>query len=311
MSVETVEKTSNIKELLTEAATLSVDQLPLLSVIFDRVGQQLAERLRGLSSALTHISVNGIDTARIGETLDSYDMRAVVGLYQVGGWDTRIQVGFDRDFVYTIMDLLLGGDGSEPPLEEARRLSNVEVQFSQFLFEFLGTALQGAFAAVEAPRFRLERTETRMDFASAGRRNQPAVVARFIMQAINRGGEMFIIIPQAALVPHRHKLARYTPRETAPADPGWQQKINDEVGRTEVSISAVAETRSMTLGDIANFRVGQVIRLDASTERPLKVMSRGQPLFWAFVGQNAGRYTLRIEDAVDQEAEFVNDVLSG
>jgi len=311
MATETIERPNDIRELLTEAATLSVDQLPLLSVIFDRVGQQLAERLRGLSSALAHISVNGISTARIGETLDAYDMRAVVGLYQVSGWDTRVQIGFDRDFVFTIMDLLLGGDGSEPPLEETRRLSSIEVQSSQFLLEYLAQAMQTAFAGVAAPRFRLERTETRMDFASAGRRNQPAVVARFVMQAINRGGEMFVIIPQQALAPHRHKLARYTPRETPPADPGWQQKINDEVGRTEVSISAIAETRAMTLGDVANLRVGQVIRLDASTERPLKVMSRGQPLFWAFVGQNAGRYTLRIEGAVDQEAEFVNDVLSG
>ena len=38
----------NIKDLLVDAANLSVDQLPMLPVIFDRVGAHLTERLRGL-----------------------------------------------------------------------------------------------------------------------------------------------------------------------------------------------------------------------------------------------------------------------
>ena len=59
-----------------------------------------------------------------------------------------------------------------------------------------------------------------MDFAGAGRRNHPAIVARFILQAINRGGEMFVVMPQAALAPFRQALSRVAAKETAAADPG-------------------------------------------------------------------------------------------
>ena len=313
MTVATAEKPpqADFRDLLLKASNLAIDQLPLLPVILDRVGTHLAERLRNLSSALPHVTVNDLTTARIGDTLDSYEMRAVTGLFYAVGWEAPVIVGFDRDFVYSAVEMLLGGDGSEPPVEEERNLSSVEVQISQFIFEEVGTALQLAFAGISNPRFRLERTETRMDFAGAGRRNNQAVVAKFILQAINRGGEMFVIIPQSALLPMRQALARITPVDSEPVDSVWTRQMTEEVQRASVTIRAVAETRALTLGDVADLKVGQIVKLQATANSRIKVESAEQPLFWAYLGQNDGCHTLCIDETFDQQREFINDVLAG
>ncbi len=311
MSTQTAERAHGaIRDLLRDAASLSVDQLPLLPVILDRAGGLLMDRLRSLAPALPHVTLNALNAGKIGDILDSYDMRAIAGLFHVPAWDNRVIVGFDRDFVFTVMEMLMGGDGSEPPVEDVRNLSNIEVQVSQFLFEQIGQILQTAFAPVSETRFRFERSETRMDFAGAGRRAHPAIVARFILQALNRGGEMFVVIPQAALSPLRQALSRAATRETAPADPAWARKIGDEVRRTEVTIRAVVHSNEYTLGDIARLRVGQVLKLQESTHSRIKVESGEQPLFWAYLGQNGGLHTLRVDEAIDHEQEFINDVLS-
>ena len=312
MTVATAEKPqAAIRDLLLRASNLSIDQLPLLPVILDRVAAHLAERLRNLSSALPHITVNELSTARIGDTLDSYEMRAVTGLFYAIGWEAPVIVGFDRDFVFSAVEMLLGGDGSEPPVEEVRNLSSVEVQISQFIFEEVGTALQMAFAGISNPRFRLERTETRMDFAGAGRRNHQAIVAKFILQAINRGGEMFVVIPQSALLPMRQALARAAPSDAAPVDSVWTRQMGEEIRRASVAIRAVAETRDLTLGDVADLRVGQILKLQATANSRIKVESAEQPLFWAYLGQNEGYYTLCIDETFDQQREFIAEVLAG
>jgi flagellar motor switch protein FliM len=312
MTVATAEKPpAAIRDLLLRASNLSIDQLPLLPVILDRVGAHLAERLRNLSPALPHITVNELTTARIGDTLDSYEMRAVTGLFYAVGWEAPVIVGFDRDFVFSAVEMLLGGDGSEPPLEEVRNLSSVEVQIAQFIFEEVGTALQAAFAGISNPRFRLERTETRMDFAGAGRRNHQAIVAKFILQAINRGGEMFVIIPQSALLPMRQALARPAPTDSTPPDSVWTRQMGEEIRRASVSIRAVAETRDLTLGDVADLKIGQILKLQATANSRIKVESAEQPLFWAYLGQNEGYYTLCIDETFDQQREFINEVLGG
>ncbi len=302
---------TGMRDLLLDAASLSIEQLPMLPVIFERVSSQLAEKLRALSPALPHVTLNELSTGRVGEALDAYEMRAIAGIYHVPAWDNRVIAGFDRDFVFTLVELLLGGDGSEPPLETVRGLSGVETQISQFMLEQVGQALQAAFASISDARFRFERSESRMDFAGVGRRSQPAVVARFILQALNRGGEMFVIVPQAALSPYRQVLSRIASRENAPTDPAWTRKINKEVRRTSVAIRAVVESREYTLGDIAALKVGQVLKLQATTLSRIKVESSEQPLFWAMLGQNNGFHTLCIDEPFDQEQEFINGVLGG
>jgi flagellar motor switch protein FliM len=312
MTVATAERPqADFRDLPLKASSLTVDQLPLLPVVLDRVAAHLAERLRNLTSALPHVTVNELSTARIGDTLDSYEMRAVTGLFYAVGWDAPVIVGFDRDFVFSAVEMLLGGDGSEPPVEDERNLSGVEVQISQFVFEEVGSALQAAFAGLSNPRFRLERTETRMDFAGAGRRNHQAIVAKFILQAINRGGEMFVIIPQSALLPMRQALSRAAPADLAPTDSVWTRQMGEEIGRASVTIRAVAETRALTLGDVADLQVGQILKLQATATSRIKVESAEQPLFWAYLGQNDGYHTLCIDETFDQQREFINDVLSG
>jgi len=300
----------DIRSLLIDAANLSLSQLPMLPVIFDRVGAQLAERLRQIAWAPPHFTLNGIGSERMGEALDGYEMNAIAGIFHVATWDAQVVIGFDRNFVFTMVELLFGGDGSERPVEDERSFSSIEVQIAQMLLENAGQALQAAFAHVAPLRLRLERTETRMDFASVGRRHHPAFVARFLLQAINRGGEMFVVIPQAALSPLRQALSRVVTGDSPAPDPGWTKKINDEVQRTEVSISAVLESRDFTLADIAGLKVGQVLKLQATTRSRVKVTSNEQPLFWSYLGQNEGFHTLCIDEPIDEEREFINGVLS-
>ena len=301
---------ADIRDRLLDAASLSPDQLPMLQVIFDRVGAQLTDRLRKLCSSLPHFTLNSIGTGRLGATLASYELNAVAGVFHVPAWDNRVIAGFDRDFVFTMIEALFGGDGAERPVEDMRGFTNIELHVARFVFEQVGQALQAGFALVTNVRFSFERTETRMDFAGAGRRNGPAIVARFLLQTLNRGGEMFIIIPQAALTPLRQFLSRIATRETKAPDPAWVSKIKGEVQRTEVTVRAVLESKDFVLGDIARLRVGQVLTLAATPRSRVKVESSDQPLFWAFLGQSEGHHTLCIDESIDQEQEFINDVLA-
>ncbi len=302
---------SDIRDLLVDGANLSLDQMPMLPVIFNKASGYFAERLRALGSALPMVSVNSIKAARIGDVLDSYDMRAIAGMFNVPAWDSQVIAGFDRDFVFTLVEMLFGGDGGEPPVEDVRPLSGIEVQVTHYAFEQVALSLQAALSGVAEAVFRFERSETRMDFAAAGRRSQPAVVARFILQALNRGGEMFVILPQTALARFKPALARPAARKTATVDPAWAKKIGQEVGKTEVAVRAVLESKEYTLGDLANLKVGQVLAMPATLKSRVKVESSEQPLFWAYLGQADGYHTLAIDETIDQEREFLNDMLGG
>jgi flagellar motor switch protein FliM len=300
---------TDIRDMLLDAAGLSVDRLPMLHVIFDRMSTSCAEHLRHMAASPMYYSLSGIESGRITEILEMYEANAVAGIFHAPEWDSHILIGFDRDFIYTMVEVLFGSDGSEPPIEEARGFSNIELRMAQTLFEQVAKALQASFSLIADTKFKLERIETRMDFAIIGRRNNQAVAAKFLLQALNRGGEMFVIIPQSVLNPMRKALSHVVTGESSGRDPRWMKQIATEVRKTEVTLKAVLEERFLSLGEIADLKVGDVIELQATPRSRIKLEGNHQGLFWCHIGQSEGSYVLKVDEHIDQEKEFLDDVL--
>ncbi len=295
---------------LVQSAGLALDQLPMLPVIFERLGTRLGERLRPLANALPHFSLNQLTSESVGEALDGYEMNAIAGVFHAPAWDQRVVVGFDRDFIYTTVEMLFGGDGTEPPMEDIRSFTSIEQAVAKHIFELAAPALHEAFQPVDNVRFRFERLETRIDFAASGRRSNPAVVGRFVMQAINRGGLMFVIVPQAALASLRQALSSIAGEaHEDDLDPQWLEQITSGVQQAEVGVRAVLEAEDYTLGDLSELATGDILKLPATLRSRVRVESNDQPLFWAFIGENEGLHTLRIDEEINAGKQLLSDVL--
>jgi flagellar motor switch protein FliM len=299
-----------LSDHLLDAAGISVERLPMLNVIFDRMATYCVDAFRTMSASPSYFSVSGIHNGRLGDVLEAYEPNAIAAVFHAPEWDSRILVGFDRDFVFTMIEVLFGSDGAEPPLDEERSFTNVEIRVTQALIDRVGKALQMAFAATSEISLKLERIETRMDFAVIGRRNNMAVCANLLLQALGRGGELFVIIPHSALNPLRQSLTHVVSGDTSSSDPHWSKQMHTEIQRTEVELKAVLEERMLTLDEVANLHVGQMIELRATPRALVRLECNNQLLYWCELGQSDGSYALRVTSPVDQKREFIDDILS-
>ncbi|MDI4234833.1 MULTISPECIES: FliM/FliN family flagellar motor switch protein [unclassified Bradyrhizobium] len=295
---------------LLGAAGISVDRMPMLHVIFDQMTNLCAESLRSMSPSQSYFSLTGVGSDRLSEILDGRESEAIVAVFYAQAWDGRILIGFDRDFVYTMVELLFGSDGAEPPLDMPRVFSNVELHVAEALFERFGKALQSSFSRASDVQFNLERVETRMDYLAIGRLNNMAVYAKILVQGLDRGGEMFIVIPHSVLNPLRQALSQIVSGESVSTDPNWSKQLHNEIQRTEVVLKAVLEERSLTLGEVAGFQVGQVIELNATPSTLVRLECNNQRLFWCQMGQLNGAYSLQVKESADQKREFIDGILS-
>jgi flagellar motor switch protein FliM len=257
-----------------------------------------------------YFSVNGISNGRVGDIIKDYEGNAVAGILHAEQWDSRILIVLDRDFVFTMVEALFGSDGAEPPLDVERAFSNIELRLAHVLFERFAKALQSAFAGTSNVTFRLERIETAMASLAVGRSGNMSICANIMLQALYRGGQMFLIIPHSALNPLRQKLAHVVVSDGKAADPNWREQMESEVQRTEVTLSAVLDERQLALGDVAQFHVGQVIELDATPRTLARLENNNQVLFRCHIGQLDGYYAMQVADPVDQKRKFVDDILS-
>ena len=140
-----------------------------------------------------------------------------------------------------------------------------------------------------------------MDFTVMGRRNVLGVIAKILIQALDIGGQMFVVIPQPALTPIRQQLSRDLSSDGSASDPRWQKMMRAGVERAEVNAFAILDETSLTLGEVSDWRVGDLLPLKAAAGARVRLECKGQSLFWCELGQARGHYTLTMADRIDPE----------
>jgi flagellar motor switch protein FliM len=300
----------NGPDRLIETAGASVDRMPMLRVVLERTAAHCATELQRLTSTPMELELRQVSVGRTGDILDSYGGEIVAAALDAPEWNAKLLVGLDRPCLFALVETLFGGDGGEPPQLPERPFSNVETRLAQALFEIVASSLQTCFTSIAPAAFKFERILAPREFSVVGKPNSVGIAAKITLAAIERGGEMLILIPQTALSPARPNLTR-EPSEPAPVerDPNWSKQFEAEVGRAAVTLQAVIKGKELTLGDVADFKVGQILTLETPTRERVRLACDGRNLFWCQLGQSAGFYTLRIEHPVDQEQEFFDDIL--
>jgi flagellar motor switch protein FliM len=314
MDAKADSSTIGAADRLLDNQSLSVDRLPMLAVIFDRLAAACAEGMRPYSPAVLNCFVSSIATDPLWDALEAH-AGGVAAILHSPELDARVLIGLDRRCMFSLMELLLGGDGQEPAGDDGRNFSTLETRVAQVVLEIAAEALRDAFGAVVATTFELERIETHMDFTVMGRRNTLAIVAKILFQAMDMDGQMFIVIPQAALAPIRPQLSRDRAGDGAANDPRWRKLMRRGVQKTEVRAVAVLDEQTLTLGEISSWRVGDVAPLMASAGAMTRLDCKDQPLFWCELSQANGHFTLKLVEPVDVEeaplAQFLERAIAG
>ena len=75
------------------------------------------------------------------------------------------------------------------------------------------------------------------------------------------------------------------------------------LSRPGLPVTAILEELSMSLGDVANFRVGEVLSLQSSDFDSVRLECAGRGMFLCRLGQSDGRYRLEIATSLAQPLE--------
>ena len=295
-------------EALLETPKLAIDRLPVLNTIFERVATSCTENLRRFCSAPTTFFVNQVKIDNAWDVLENYE-DAIAATFYVPEWDSTVLIGVDRKFVFSLIEASYGADGTEAPYNSDRPFSNFEARFIKHFLLSTASALEGCFETVTQVSFKLDRIETSIEFTILGPNDVPVVTTQILFQVMDNGGRMFILIPQSALYPIRKKLAREHQPVSQANDPRWAQRMQRGISRTEITLQAVLETRTMTLGEVKDLHVGQLVQLRAHTQDLVAIQSGGEQLFQAKLAQTNGKFIFVIENINSSKDPLIDSLL--
>lgn len=285
----------------------AVGRLPVLRAILDDSATRFEKALSETTGADVDFQVKDVLALRVGDAKDVN--AAVASVFQAPELRCKVAVGINADVALMLIDLLFGASVSIPFTQHDRGLTKVESRAVEYAITSLIDSFQASFSKVVDVSFKLESTEQALDWLTLAGKGAAIVVCKFILQAQGRQGEAVLAIPRIALDPYNDVLARAPNANGNIEDAAWAQNLRDQVVRATVRVSAIMEKRGLTLGDVARFHVGQVIALPFSPTSLIPLKNGSRSLFNCELGQKEGFYTLRIEEKIDGEQEFINRII--
>ncbi|MGO9389828.1 FliM/FliN family flagellar motor switch protein, partial [Rhodoblastus sp.] len=81
--------------------------------------------------------------------------------------------------------------------------------------------------------------------------------------------------------------------------PRWQKLMHLGVQKAEIAAIGILDEKTVMLGEISQWRVGDILPVNASALSKVRLDCKNQPLFWCDLGQSRGHYTLKVSDRVD------------
>jgi len=292
-------ETVGITEKLKEIAKLSLDRLPVLNSIFEDMAVTCVERFRDYCSPAFTAFVNQVAS---GDSWDLLEARAdsVAVIFYCREWDARILFGLERRLVFSIIEAMFGGDGSELPFDGTRPFTALETRVGRLVCEFAAKALEASFGRVCEISLAYERTETALEFTALGQSSMIMIEAKILFQVLDQGGVLFVLIPQNTMNPIRQKLERERKPLPSSYDPRWTSALTRRVSKAEVILCAMIEGKNIELDDILRLEAGKTIEL-SGTDQNIILECEGDRLFRGRLGQSRGHFTITVDAPLNDD----------
>jgi flagellar motor switch protein FliM len=229
-------------------------------------------------------------------------------IYANAETDAQLLIALDERIDDLIVASIFGESISPDPHDESEGPSPqprtaIETALVEEFARVLGGALETGFAPLVPFALSFERLVTLSDAFALGRRDMPAAAARFSLPMSGGACEGLVLFSQSFLAPLRKELEHDQRAETSIHDRRWSNLMETGVKKTRLPVTAVLEEVPMSLGDIANLRIGGILPLQSSNFDAVRLECSGRRMFLCKLGQGEGRYRLEIASPIVQEPD--------
>ncbi len=267
-------------------------RMPTLEIINERFARNFRIGLFNLIRRTPEISVGPVSVIKYSEFVRNLVVPTNINLVHMPPLRGTALFVFDPNLVFLVVDTLFGGDGRFHMRVEGRDFTLAEQRIIQRMLEVVFEEFQKAWAPVHPLRFEFVRSEMNPQFANIATPTEIVVVTTFNIELGAGGGDFHVCIPYSMIEPLRDQLTSPMQADRAEADERWLTQMRQQIQDAQVELVANLAETPITLRQIMELQVGDVIALDI----PETVIAQvdGVPLFECQYGQIDGRYALKI-----------------
>jgi flagellar motor switch protein FliM len=224
----------------------------------------------------------------------------VAAVYSIAEWGARAIVAFDRQILFRALDTMYGGSGKLAGPAPVRNLTGLEQSVAAQLAKAVITQFHSRLAPFVAFDCVLESVEPEFDGALFEKDRYDLISVQMRLGDLDEW--VIVTLPARGVELARDLMGAPTEEAPVELDPNWSRYLEQNVGRTEVDLVAVAAGPPMLLGEIARLQPGSLVEFDADRLEYVQIESDGEAIFEGQLGQTKGFLSISIETPLSAKA---------
>ena len=241
-------------------------RLPGLLTLLEALAKVCAAELTMTQAAVPQLRLLSFENGAVRDVAAFEAGGSLAAILHLEAWGKTVSVLADPDCVFTVVELMCGGNGSQPAFSARREFTSLETRMSRLFFEKVATGLASVLAGLAKTEVHLRAVGQKAGLDALGHPSAPVVMAAFELSVIGRRGRFMLALPEMALEPVRKELSRGTEVSPGPIDPVWAAELEKEVTKAGVVLTAVLDELQMDLGDLTRLELGRILELKATPE---------------------------------------------
>lgn len=287
---------------------VSKEQLRAFRGVHDKMARSLASQISSIMRSIVEIQLHSVDQMTYGEFLMSLPNPTSFNVFWMKPLEGSGVIEINPSIAFPMLDRLLGGKGE--PFDASREFSDIELSLFETILRVMMSTLKEAWGPVMDLYPTVESKESSPNVVQIVAQNE--IVVMVVMEIIigHSSGMMNICYPVISLEPVLPKLAS---RDLMLNETSSKKSRNTELqvllGGAKVDVEANLGEADLTLADILELKIGDVLRLSAPANDIVTVSVDGKERFRGEIGLRRFRKSIQISEVIDTEKDAVKRAL--
>jgi len=278
-------------------------RMPTLEIINERFARLFRIGLFNFLHRTAEVSIGPVRVSKYSEFIRNLVVPTNLNLVHIKPLRGTGLIVLDPNLVFLLVDNLFGGDGRFHTRVEGRDFTQTEQRVIQRILSIIFETYAKSWEPVYPVEFEYIRSEMNTQFANIATPNEVVVSTTFSVELGPVSGDMHFCTPYSMIEPIRDILTSSMQGETLEMDKRWIRLMTQQIQTAEVEILAKMGTARVTLGDILNMKVGDIIPISVPDQITAEV--DGVPVMECTYGKLNGQYALRVEKLIYAASEHV------
>ena len=284
------------------------DQIRMLHLIYENYAGRLSTFLTGALRTKCDVEVTSIEEQTFAEFSNSLPSPAYLAIFSMPPLKGSALFEISSSIAYEIVSRLLGGTASFEE-DAGKPFTDIEINILSRISTQMLSIMSESWDRVAPMQTSIERVETSPQFAQIVVSSEPIVIITISVTIGSISDIINLCIAHLSIQPIAKKLSTtlmYNDRSIAQHD---DDQLSDKVclsphiAVTPITLRALFDPTTATINDILNLQVGDVIRVEHPTSRPITVLVEHIPKFKGSMGLKGRQVAIRISHIIKEVSD--------